>query len=134
MATETKTIIKQSFVPLPDEMEIILGGGKRADATSSFSGRVADFGIWRGSLGPQEIATLANCGEIVNKNLLVDLNQDWRSNQASHEFLLCSLNTRVNHQNHFCISGDSRGSSAFFSMRPKASIFHLRAWDFQRAS
>ena len=86
MATETKTIIKQSFVPLPDEMEIILGGGKRADATSSFSGRVADFGIWRGSLGPQEIATLANCGEIVNKNLLVDLNQDWRSKQASHEF------------------------------------------------
>ena len=83
MSVETKTVIKSSTVTFPISLNITFGQALSGEATRSFSGRLADFGLWRGQLSQETIKSMANCEEVVNRGLLVDFDDDgWSINQV----------------------------------------------------
>lgn len=87
MSTEANTVIKSSNVAFPSVLNVTLGQALSEEATASFSGRIADFGLWQGQLSQETIKSLANCEEVVNRGLLVDFDVDgWNRSQVSISF------------------------------------------------
>ena len=72
-----KTIIKSNYEPIPRYVSVVLGqrlenGRVGTLPEESFSGRFADFTIYRGQLDLEDVQKLANCQKLNEPSLILD--------------------------------------------------------------